>query len=161
MEQLFFIVLESKFSTKETSSLIIRIGLEIKLRLSQVKIRCTFLPNEVQYLQVILITVPAAQGVTCSWRLWVKDWAILRMKTVHTVHPLLEVDPGPGGGVQQLNVLNSVETALIVLLLVGEGHNPEHFFWLFIRFTKYLFINHPDVIEDSIPQSLRESVLVS
>ena len=45
------------------------------------------------------------------------------MKTVHTVHPLLEVDPGPGGGVQQLNVLNSVETALIVLLLVGEGHN--------------------------------------
>ena len=159
LEQLFLIVLESKFSTKEASSLIIRIGLEIKL--SQVKIRCTFLPNEVQYLQVILITVPAAQGVTCSWRLWVKDRAILRMKTVHTIHPLLEVDAGPGSGVQHLNVLNSVETALIVLLLVGEGHNPEHFFWLFIRFTKYLFINHPDVIEDSIPQSLRESVLVS
>ena len=123
MEQLFFIVLESKFSTKEASSLIIRIGLEI--RLSQVKIRCKILPNEVQYLQVILITVPAAQGVTCGWRLWVKDGAILRMKTVHTIHPLLEVDTGPGGGVQQLNVLNSVENALIVMLHVGEGHNPE------------------------------------
>ena len=139
LEQLFFIVLESKFSTKEASSLIIRIGLEI--RLSQVKIRCTILPHEVQYLQVILITVPAAQGVTCSWRLWVKDWAILRMKTVNTVHPLLEVDAGPGGGVQQLNVLNSVETALIVLLLVGEGHNPEHFFgYLFVSQNIYLSI---------------------
>ena len=160
MEQLFFIVLKSKFSTKETSSLIIRIGLEI--RLSQVKIRCKILPNEVQYLQVILITVPAAQGVTCGWRLWVKDWAILRMKTVHTIHPLLEVDTGPRGGVQQLNVLNSVETALIVMLHVGEGHNPEQYFGsVCICFTKYLFINHPDVIEDSIPQSLRESVLVS
>ena len=139
MEQLFFIVLKSKFSTKETSSLIIRIGLEI--RLSEVNIRCKILHNEVQYLQVILITVPAAQGVTCGWRLWVKDWAILRMKTVHTIHPLLEVDTGPGGGVQQLNVLNSVETALIVLLHVGEGHNPEQYFGsVFVSQNIYLSI---------------------
>ena len=85
--------------------------------------------------------------------------AVLRLDAVHAPRPLLEVQPGTGEAAKLPAVLHTVETAAAVLLVVSEGHNPYLRFHCIhgMKYSKSYF----GVIEERIPQSCSESLLVS
>ena len=84
--------------------------------------------------------------------------AVLRLDALHAPRPLLEVQPGTGEAAKLPAVLHTVETAAAVLLVVSEGHNPEIRFEISLH--TYNSKTHFGVIEERIPQSCSESLLV-
>ena len=80
---------------------------------------------EVSNLEVGIVTVQTLHLGAGGGGPLVQLRAVLRLDAVHAPRPMLEVQPGTGEAAKLPAVLQTVEAAAAVLLVVSEGNNPK------------------------------------